>query len=220
MNPYPHSAAPDRRGGDDRVARRSAAGSARPGLRERKKAKTRAAIREHALRLVRAQGYPATTVEQIAAAAEISPSTFFRYFAAKEDAVLYDPYDPLVAAALRAQPPELSPLQAIRAATRQTFTALPDAELARLQEFLVMVYDVPELRARMFDELIRSAQLTAELLAERTGHRPDELRVQTFAGAVLGAMTVVIASAGADPNADIPALIDAAIGQLENGLTL
>ena len=47
-----------------------------PGLRERKKAKTRASIREHALRLFREQGYAATRVEQIAEAAEVSPATF------------------------------------------------------------------------------------------------------------------------------------------------
>jgi AcrR family transcriptional regulator len=199
---------------------RRPASAPRPGLRERKKAKTRAAIREHALRLVREQGYAATTVEQIAAAAEISPSTFFRYFATKEDAVLYDPYDPLVAEALRGQPADLSPLQAFRSATRDAFTALPDAELARLREFLVMVHDVPELRVRMLDELTRSAQLTAELLAERTGRRPDDLAVQIFAGAVLGAMTVVITSAVADPNADIPTLIDTVLEQLQNGLPL
>jgi transcriptional regulator GlxA family with amidase domain len=57
--------------------------AARPGLRERKKTKTRAAIREHALRLFREQGYEATTVEQIAEAAEVSHSTFFRYFPTK-----------------------------------------------------------------------------------------------------------------------------------------
>src|SRR5580704_2257713 len=66
-------------------------GQARPdGLRERKKARTRASIREHALRLFREQGYHATTVEKIAEAAEISPSTFFRYFPTKEDLVLQD----------------------------------------------------------------------------------------------------------------------------------
>ena len=47
----------------------------RPSLRERKKAKTRAAIQEHALRLFHEQGYEETTVEQIADAAEVSPST-------------------------------------------------------------------------------------------------------------------------------------------------
>jgi AcrR family transcriptional regulator len=53
------------------------------GLRERKKAKTRATIRTEAFRLFRQQGFQATTVEQVAAAAEVSPATFFRYFPTK-----------------------------------------------------------------------------------------------------------------------------------------
>src|SRR6476620_1763051 len=89
-----------------------------PGLRERKKAKTRAAIQEHALRLFQEQGYDATTVEQIAEAAEVSPSTFFRYFPTKEDVVLYDDLDPVFIAVFEAQPPELTPIQAMRKALR------------------------------------------------------------------------------------------------------
>ena len=193
---------------------------ARPGLRERKKAKTRAAIREQALRLIRAQGYAATTVEQIADAAEVSPSTFFRYFPTKEDAVLYDPYDPLLAAAFRAQPAELNPLQAVRRAVREVFSALPADVAAEGREFLALANSVPELRVRMLDELARSAQLIAELLAERTGRRPDEVAVQTFAGAVVGALVAVTVTVGADPSADVLALLDTTLELLEMGLPL
>ena len=100
------------------------------GLRERKKAKTRATIREHALRLFREQGYQATTVEQIAEAAEVSPSTFFRYFPNKEAVVLQDDYDPMLVAAFEAQPAELSPVAALRGAMQAVFAGLPTEELA------------------------------------------------------------------------------------------
>jgi AcrR family transcriptional regulator len=104
------------------------------GLRERKKAKTRAAIQRHALRLFREQGYEATTVEQIADAAEVSPSTFFRYFLIKEAVALYDDLDPLFIAAFEAQPAELRPVQALRRALHQVFTALPAAEAEQQRE--------------------------------------------------------------------------------------
>src|ERR1700677_5219167 len=100
---------------------------ARPdGLRERKKARTRASLREHALRLFREQGYQATTVEQIAAAAEVSPSTFFRYFPTKEDVVLQDDMDTRMVEAFDRQPADLTPLAAVRGAMREawrSFTA-------------------------------------------------------------------------------------------------
>src|SRR5580692_4456176 len=89
------------------------------GLRERKKARTRASIREHALRLFREQGYQATTVEQIAEAAEVSQSTFFRYFPTKEDVVLRDDFELRIFEAFERQPPQLSPIAAIRAAVRE-----------------------------------------------------------------------------------------------------
>src|SRR6201999_2191851 len=91
------------------------------GLRERKKARTRASLREHALRLFREQGYQATTVEQIAAAAEVSPSTFFRYFPTKEDVVLQDDMDSRMIEALARQPADLAPIAAVRAALQQAW---------------------------------------------------------------------------------------------------
>ena len=75
-----------------------------PGLRERKKEKMRAAIQRQALRLFREQGYDATTVSQIANAAEVSESSFFRYFPTKEDLVRWDEFDPLIVEAIKAQP--------------------------------------------------------------------------------------------------------------------
>ena len=75
------------------------------GLRERKKLKTRESIQREAMRLFQKQGYLETTIEEISAAAEISPSTFFNYFPSKEDVVLYDAYDPIVASMLLDRPP-------------------------------------------------------------------------------------------------------------------
>src|SRR5689334_22693065 len=84
------------------------------GLRERKKIKTRQAIRREAYRLFREHGYDATTVDRIAEAAEISPSTFFRYFPTKEDLVLTDEYDPLLVRILRAAPKDASMIRVVR----------------------------------------------------------------------------------------------------------
>ena len=105
------------------------AGPPRPGLRERKKARTRAAIREHALRLFREQGYDTTTVEQIAEAAEVSPRTFFRYFPTKEDVVVQDDMDLLWLEVYPAQPPDLGPVDAMRTSVRTAFANLGEAEL-------------------------------------------------------------------------------------------
>ncbi len=112
-------------------------GPARPeGLRERKKARTRAAIREHALRLFREQGYSGTTVEQIADAAEVSPATFFRYFPTKEDVVLQDDFDIITLAALAAQPAELSPVAAFRAAAAAAWRQLSPEDASRFSRDL------------------------------------------------------------------------------------
>jgi len=156
------------------------------GLRERKKARTRASIREHALRLFREQGYQATTVEQIAAAAEVSPSTFFRYFPTKEDVVLQDDMDTRMIEALEQQPPGLGPLGAVRAATQQVFASYTAADLAVLRETTGLTMTVPEVRARALDEFARTIEVIAEAVAKRAGRPADDLAVRTMAGAIVG----------------------------------
>jgi AcrR family transcriptional regulator len=161
------------------------------GLRERKKARTRAAIREHALRLFRDQGYSATTVEQIAAAADVSPATFFRYFPTKEDVVLQDDFDLITLAALERQPPELSPIAAFRAASLEGLAEMTAEDLARFRETTRLSMTVPEIRARSLDELIRTIDVIAGALARRIGRDSDDFGIQVITGAIIGVVITV-----------------------------
>jgi AcrR family transcriptional regulator len=188
------------------------ASPARPGLRERKKARTRAAIREHALRLFREQGYDETTVEQIAGAAEVSPSTFFRYFPTKEDVVLQDDMDQLWLALYRTQPPGLGPLAALRTSVRTAFDALDAADLGQLREAMDLAMAVPAVRARMLEELSRTMQIIAEAVADRSGKSASDFEVRALAGAVVG----IAMAAWFDQPGDLDAFGD----RFERGLAL
>lgn len=190
------------------------------GLRERKKAKTRAAIQRHALRLFRKQGYEATTVEQIAAAADVSPSTFFRYFPTKEDVVLYDPFDPILLAAFEAQPAELTPLQAMREAMHATITAMSAEDAAELWQRGMLILSAPDLRMRMLNDLVVTTQDLAEMVAARVGRRADEAPVRMFVGAVTGALLATFLASANDPNADLRALVDECLEYLDAGMPL
>jgi AcrR family transcriptional regulator len=193
------------------------------GLRERKKVKTRAAIREHALRLFREQGYAETTVDQIAEAAEVSPSTFFRYFPTKEDVVLADEFDPLLAAAFRAQPAELTPIQAVRAALRAVFAGMSEETKLRDKARHELIMTVPELRMAVLDEYTRSLRLLARLVAERLGRNETDLPVRAFAGAMIGvAWAAVEMRSSQQPQApsEVGDLLDQALALLEAGLPL
>jgi len=193
---------------------------ARPGLRERKKARTRATIRACALRLFREQGYDATTIEQIIDAADVSETAFFRYFPAKEDVVLDDGYDPMLIEALQAQPPEVPPVQALRAAFAAVFAGMTARQQAEQNERITLTLTVPRLRAAMLDQVSQAMQLLARAMAERAGRRPDDFIVRTIAGAIVGAAMAVSASVTDDPDADLATLIDRAITHLEPGLAL
>ena len=186
------------------------------GLRARNKARTRAEIQRHALRLFREQGYANTTVDQIAEAAEITQSTFFRYFPAKEDVVLSDDYDERIVAAFHAQPVELRSIEALRRAIRQVYDRLPPEELVQEWERISLAQSVPEVRARAFDAYLGGIQMVAEVMAKRAGRQSDDPAVRTFAGALVGVLMSVMLL---EPRtlAEYLALMDDALVQFEAG---
>ncbi len=185
------------------------------GLRERKKARTRAAIQHEALRLFREQGYEATTVEQIAEVVEISPSTFFRYFRAKEDLVLTDDYDPLILEAFRAQPVELGPVAAVRAAMGAVLGKLSEDEVADMRSRAELVFAVPELRAGMFEQSAQTVLQLTDLAAQRAGLPADDFAVYTITGAILGVMLGAEIYWVEHPGSDLVQLLEEALGYLE-----
>jgi AcrR family transcriptional regulator len=190
-----------------------------PGLRERKKARTRAAIQAHALRLFKARGYTETTVDEIAEAAEVSPSTFFRYFPAKEDVVVHDALDPLLIEAYRAQPAELAPLPALRAAIRAVRAELSEEVWERERERHALLLGVPELRARMSGDSARAVDMLAAAIAERTGGSPADLPERTLAGALVGiALATLLDLQSLDD--DYLDRFDRALGLLDDGLPI
>lgn len=198
--------------------------SARPcGLRERKKARTRAAIRQHALRLFMAQGYAATTVEQIADAAEVSPATFFRYFPTKEDVVLQDDFDILALAEMEAQPAELSPVAAFRAAAAAARRQLSAEDIRAFGTTTHLTMSIPEIRARALDEFVRTIDNVSAAIARRTGGPPDDFAIRTLAGAMIGVIMAATMPWDADSPADMNDVfdrIDAGLAHLEAGLPL
>jgi AcrR family transcriptional regulator len=191
-----------------------------PGLRERKKAKTRWAIQEHALRLFAEQGYDNTTVDQIAAAAEVSPSTFFRYFPTKEDIVVQDEFDDLFVEAFRAAGTTARPLEALRRSALQVVTGIDDAEVAKAIQRGQLALGVPALRARSMENTLARFAEAAEAFAEGLGRPADDPGVQAFVGACIGGfLPLLLRWVAAGGAGDLEAMVDEAMAGLQQIVT-
>ncbi|MEU6125969.1 TetR family transcriptional regulator [Streptomyces sp. NPDC047123] len=189
-------------------------------MRERKKLKTRRTIRTATYALIEEQGYEATTVEQIAEAAEVSPSTVLRYFPAKEDIVLTDAYDPLLESELRARPADEPIVESLRHVLRRSagLGLAADPELSRLRTRLMT--EVPAVRARMLESMSVTGRALCRVIAERTGRDPGDLEVRAFAMGLVGALAEAAAYwAEHGHRDDLPALVDRTLALFGGGLT-
>ncbi|GAA1954890.1 TetR/AcrR family transcriptional regulator [Catenulispora subtropica] len=187
------------------------------GLRERKKAQTRAAIQRHALRLFQEQGYDATTMEQIAAEADVSPSTLYRYFPTKEDLVLQDDYDPMMAAAFRAQPHDMPLLEAFRAAVHEVLLSISTVDREEAATRARLSFTIPEVRARALDHMLTTSDMIAELFAERLGRSVDDLEIRVMAGTIIGAILGSQQVWIAEPDSDLLDITERALQCLIDG---
>lgn len=191
------------------------------GLRERKRRRTHRALEEAALRLFAEHGFEATTVARIAAAAEVSPRTFFHHFASKEDVVLGD-YEARLARLterLATRPADEPPLAAIRAALLAVATDY-EAERERLLQRARIVADTPSVLARSLEVHARWEEAVAHTIARRLGvGMDDDLRPGLTAAVTVAAMRVAqqrwLASDGTTP---LPTLLGEALDLLEAGL--
>ncbi|MGA8114692.1 MAG: TetR family transcriptional regulator [Actinocatenispora sp.] len=190
-----------------------------PGLRERKKHRTRQAIQHHALRLFTEQGYEATTVEQIADAADVSPSTFFRYYPSKEDVILQDEYDPLWRAALIARPADEPPLEAVMNSLLGLLPEVLSHEGIDIRSRLRLTLEVPALRGRIIQNTAESTAVLAEALAIRAGRDEPDYEDRVLAAACVGVCVVAILDWAKAPEQDAEPLVRRAFAVIDTGAT-
>lgn len=192
----------------------------REGLRERKKRETRERIELTALALFERDGFEATTIDDIAAAVDIAPRTFFHYFTTKEDLVLADYANRLsrITAAVAARPAHEAPWTALR----QAFLAVAgDYEIARpelIRRFQIMAA-TPSVFARSLQLQAGWENAVAEAMTERLrADTDDDITPRLLAAAALAAMRASLTHWLANgATTSLPALVTDCFQQLADG---
>ena len=163
-----------------------------PGLRQRKKARSRRALADAALRLFLERGYDAVTVADIADAADVSVPTLFSYFRSKE-ALLFD-LEPEIDAGLVAAVGQRSPGRDVLDAVQEYLMSLPTAdprEREQFEAFLALVHGTPALRVYWQQMWLRHADTLADALAADRGLEAPDLRIRAVARFIIDAVTLV-----------------------------
>jgi AcrR family transcriptional regulator len=179
------------------------------GVRARRRARTRDDIEAAAIDLFLENGYDATTIEEIAEAALISPRTFFRYFASKEDVLFARSRDEMTLAAhsLAQRPADESLMDSLRALLG-TFAELHSVDRERQLCRIALVTTTPHLAAAFLEMLHGMELVLREFVAARLGLDPSD-RVPRLVAAAFGAAFRVAAETWqeGDGAQDMPVLV-------------
>jgi len=186
-------------------------------LRERKKERTRRDLVAAALELFEQKGYDATTIDEIAAAADVSPRTFFRYFANKEEVAMGETVDQPLIEAIAARPAGEPLIESLRHLVAEGFALMDEGDTEALLPRLKIIYRTPSLRARRWEYQLGFGRKAGAALAERLGLPPDDLGSRVTATAALIAVEVAtdLWQEG-DGQGDLGQLLDAAISSLSD----
>jgi AcrR family transcriptional regulator len=161
-------------------------------LRQRKRLVAMRRIQTVALDLFERDGFDAVTVEQIATAAEVSPSSIYRWFGTKESLVIWDEYDPAALAAIEQRLRTGSTVDALGEVVRASMGTAFDADPERIKLRLRLAYAHPSIEAASALQAYEMAGMIAGLLARARGDDIDALDLQVaahgFVGALLGAL--------------------------------
>ncbi|WP_246088858.1 TetR/AcrR family transcriptional regulator [Phreatobacter stygius] len=158
-------------------------------MRERKRRQTRERISEAAMTLFLERGFEATTVDDIAAAADVSKRSFFDYFATKEDVVFawQDNFGTALAAAVAARPPGEPLTQVVEEALVEAVIAATQPRAMAIGE---LIHATPALGARDQLKYARLEQTLAAALADRVTDDADKPRARLIAMVTIGAMRI------------------------------
>jgi AcrR family transcriptional regulator len=160
-----------------------------PGLRERKRRQTRERLTRVAMALFLERGFEATTLDDIASAADISRRSFFHYFASKEDVVFAWQEESTAAliAAVAARPANESMLAAAENAISAMVRQLEPREAMAMAQ---LKRDNPALQARDQVKYEKLERALAEALGKRAGHKAERLQARLVAMIATGAMRI------------------------------
>ncbi len=191
------------------------------GLRERKKERTRQDLVRSALRLFADRGFDQVTVEELAAECEVSPRTFFRYFASKEDVLFAQGDRSLVQLleTLRGEPADVPALEALREAVRTLAENYEEDREAVILRHRIMSA-TPALRTRAAERQQGwEAAVIDQLRVSGQTHGMDELDIRLVVAAATTALRVAVTVwVGDTTDLGLEALIDTTFDRLHRGL--
>ncbi|MFP3906952.1 MAG: TetR/AcrR family transcriptional regulator [Acidimicrobiales bacterium] len=192
-----------------------------PSLRERKRLAMMRHVQDVAIALFEEHGFGKVTIEQVAQAAEVSPSSVYRHFGTKEQLVLWDEYDPVLIERLAQFLVDHPPVQAMREMLRTVGHPLLGPNEDQVRATVRWWVEEPSVEAAASAHVTATTEAIAQVIAVAYEREPDELQVRVIAGALVSAVESALRTwhrRGFEPR--LLDLIDDALAVCEGGLRL